>query len=240
MRVFIRLLALVASLLSSLVAAQSPVNPTGHWEGIVQVPDRPLAIAVDLWSKPSGELTGTFAQPDQAIKALPLAAVTAVAREVRFIVKGGAQPSTFAGSISGDGKTLKGDVTLGEYVIPFELTRVGDARVAAAPKSPRIDAALVGTWHGALNPALRVVVTLANLPDGTAIGTIFSPDGAAVEMPVAIVQDGARVMLDVAAVGGVFEGELDAATAELVGTWRQAGTSLPLTLVRTKPQGDSE
>ncbi len=132
MRVFTRLFVLLATLLSSLVAAQLPVNPSGHWEGIVQAPDRPLAIEVDLWSKPSGELTGTFAQPAQGIKALPLASVTAQARGVRFIVKGGAQPSTFAGSISGDGMTLKGDVTLGEYVIPFELTRVGDARVAAA------------------------------------------------------------------------------------------------------------
>lgn len=237
MRVFTRLFMLLATLLSSLVAAQSPVHPSGHWEGIVQAPDRPLAVEVDLWSKPSGELTGTFAQPAQGIKALPLASVTAQAREVRFIVKGGTQPSTFAGSISGDGKTLRGDVTLGEYVIPFELTRVGDARVAATPKSPRIPAGLEGTWHGAVNPSLRVVVTLANQADGTATGTIFSPDGAGVEISIAIALDGARVTLDVDAVGGVFEGELDAAAGQLSGSWRQAGASLPLTLVRAKPRG---
>lgn len=234
MRVFIRLFLFIASLLSSLVAAQSPADPSGHWEGIIQVPDRPVAVAVDLWTLPSGQLAGTFAQPDQGIKALPLSAVTAQARDVRFIVKGGAQPSTFAGSITEDGKTLRGDVTLGGFVIPFELTRAGDARVISAPRSPRIATALEGTWSGALNPSLRVVVTLANQPDGTATGTIASPDGTAVEMPVAITQDGPRVRLDVDAVGGVFEGELKEPAGELAGTWRQAGASVPLTLTRAK------
>ncbi len=63
MRVFIRLFMFIASLLSSLVAAPSPVDPAGHWDGIVQVPDRPVAVAVDLWTLPSGQLAGTFAQP---------------------------------------------------------------------------------------------------------------------------------------------------------------------------------
>lgn len=232
MRVFIGLFMFAASLLSSPVAAQSPVTPLGHWEGVVQVPDRPLSIEVDIFRKPSGELAGTFAQPDQGITALPLSAITAQGRDIRFIVNGSAQPSTFAGTITSDGKTLKGDVTLGDYVIPLELTRVGEARVAAAPKSPRIAKQLEGTWNGAINPSVRVIVTLANLADGTATGTILSPDGAGVEIPVAITQDGTKVRLDVDAVGGVFEGELDPPAGRLAGTWRQAGVSLPLTLTR--------
>jgi hypothetical protein len=234
MRVSIALFLFVARVLSSPAAAQSPVTPVGHWEGVVQVPDQPLGIEVDIFRKPSGELAGTFAQPSQGIKALPLSAVSAQARDVRFIVKGSGQPSTFAGTLTSDGQTLKGDVTLGEYVIPFELSRVGEARIAAAPKSPRIATALEGTWNGAINPSLRVIVTLANLPDGTATGTIASPDGAGVAMPIAITQDGANVRLEVDAVGGVFEAKLDAPAATLAGTWRQAGAALPLTLTKSQ------
>lgn len=234
MRVFIRLSLLAASLLSSPAAAQAPVTPLGHLEGVVQIPDRPLGIEIDIFRKASGELAGTFAQPDQGIKALPLTAVTAQARDIRFVVKAGAQPSTFAGTVASDGRTLTGDVTLGEYVVPFELSRVGEARVAAAPKNPRIAPALEGTWNGAISPSLGVIVTLANLPDGTATGTIASPDGAGVEMPLAIREDGANVRLEVDAVGGVFEGELDPLAGTLAGTWRQAGAALPMTLTKAR------
>lgn len=234
MRVSTRLVVFTSCLLVSATTtyAQSPVDPSGHWEGVVQVPDRPISIELDLVKKPSGELAGTFAQPEQGVRALPLSTVTAQDRSVRFVVKGSEQPSTFAGVVAADGQTMKGEVTLGEYVVPFELTRVGDARVAAPPKSPRIASTLEGTWNGAINGAMRVIVKMANQADGTSAGTIVSPDGSATEIPIAIAQMGKRVVLDVTAIGGRFEAELNVATGQLVGTWRQAASSLPLTLTR--------
>ena len=234
MRVATRLVVFASCLLVSATPtyAQSPVDPSGHWEGFVQVPDRAISIELDLAKKPSGELAGTFAQPEQGVRALPLMTVTTEGRNVRFIVKGSEQPSTFAGIVAADGKTMNGEVTLGEYVVPFQLTRMGDARVTAAPRSPRIDSALEGTWNGAINSAMRVIVKMANQADGTSAGTIVSPYGSATEIPIAIAQTGTRVALDVDAIGGRFEGELDAATGQLVGTWRQATSSLPLTLTR--------
>lgn len=236
MRVSTQLVVFTSCLLlsASAIDAQAPVEPTGHWEGVVQAPDRPISIEVDLVRKPSGALAGTFAQPAQGVKALPLSAVTAQDRSIRFVVKGGDQPSTFAGIVAADGKTINGEVTLGEYAIPFTLTRLGEARIAAAPRNPRIGDELEGTWNGAIGERLRIIVTMANQADGTATGTIASPDGSDQEIPIAIAQSGSRVTLEVEAVGGRFEGELNAAAGQLVGTWSQAASSLPLTLTRAK------
>ncbi len=142
MRVFTRLLMFLASLLSFVT--QMPVDPSGHWEGVVQVPDNPMTVEVDLVVK-AGALSGTFGQPAQGIKALPLTTVSVQGRTVRFVVKGNDQGSTFAGVIAADGKVMTGEVTAGEYVIPFTMTRVGDARVAAVPVSPAITKELEGS-----------------------------------------------------------------------------------------------
>jgi len=237
MRLFIRTSLFVTLLLSpaTLARAQAPVDPSGHWVGVVRVPDRPINIEVDLAKNPAGALIGSFAQPAQGVKALPISAVTARDRTVGFVVKASAQSSTFTGIIAADGKTMTGEVTLGEYVVPFDLERLGDARMAAAPKSPPIDNELEGVWYGAIGGSLRVILKMANHPDGTAMGTIASPDGVDQEMPIAIRQSGTRVTIEVDAVGGRFDGELNVSTGELAGTWSQASASLPLALTRAKP-----
>lgn len=237
MRVFTRLLMFIASLLSSLVSAQSPVDPSGHWTGIAKVPDRPITLAVDLSKKPTGELTGTYAQPDQGLKALPLTMVSMVGRTVHFVVKGNDQGSAFAGVLSADGQTMAGDITMGDYVIPFELTRTGDARIAAAPISPAIAPEFEGLWQGTLaadGTMVQIELRLANRPDGTATGTVASPNGSGVEIPVAIVQTGERVTITIDAVGASFAGALNAAGSALTGSWSQQSASLPLTLSKAK------
>lgn len=217
--------------------AQTPVDPSGHWEGTVQVPDNPVSIEIDLTMSNTKVLGGTFAQPAQGIKALPLSAVSLEGRNVRFLVKGNAQGSAFAGVIAPDGATMAGEVTVSGFVIPFTLTRIGEARVAAAPISPAISKELEGTWNGTMvadGSPMRLTVRLVNQPDGTSSGVIMSSTGTGVEIPLAIVQAGKRVTLDVDAVGASFSGELDATAGELTGTWHQATVTIPLILTRAK------
>ena len=238
MRVFTRAAFVTSFLLLSATAfAQTPVDPSGHWEGTVQIPDRPVSIELDLLKSNSGELRGTFAQPAQGIKALPLSAVSLEGRTVRFVVKGNDQGSMFAGVMAADGKTITGEVTAGEYVIPFTLTRVGDARVATTPISPAISKELEGTWNGTIEAdgkQMRLQVRLANQPDGTSRGLIASPTGSGIEVPIAIAQAGKSVTFDIDAVGASFSGELDASGTAIGGQWRQSSMSLPLTLTRVK------
>jgi hypothetical protein len=119
--------------------------------------------------------------------------------------------------------------------VPFTLTRTGDATIPPAPKSAPIGKELEGTWKGALDVAgrqMRLVLTMTNQPDGTATGTIASPDGSGVDIPIAMTQKASDLSIEVATVGASFAGVLNAAGTELAGAWTQQGTSLPLTFRR--------
>ena len=105
-------------------------------------------------------------------------------------------------------------MTEGGHAIPFSLTRTGDARIASAPKSPPIGKELEGTWNGTLDVGerqMRIVVKMANQPDGTATGTIVSQDGTGVEIPIAMTQKGSSLTVDVPSVGASFAGVLNTA-----------------------------
>jgi hypothetical protein len=215
--------------------AQTPADPSGHWEGTIQVPQMEQKVEIDLAKDGKGAFGGTFGQPAQGIKGLPLASVVVEGRSVRFVVKGGEQPATFAGVLSSDGKSMSGDVAQAGQSVPFTLTRTGDARIAPVPKSPPIGKELEGTWNGTLDLGsrqMRIVLTMANQPDGTATGTIVSPDGSGVEIPIAMTQKALNVTFDATSVGASYVGVLNAAGTELVGTWSQGPNSLPLTFRR--------
>ena len=231
------LLAALLLLPASALRAQTAVDPTGHWEGTLQVQDTMMNIEIDLTRNSKGEWAGTFGQPAQQVKGLPLSTIDVDGRAVRILLKGGPQATTFQGAISEDGKSMKGDAAQGGYSIPFTLTRTGEARIAAAPKNAPIGKELEGTWNGALEingAPMRLIVKMANQADGSAAGTAASPDGSGVEIPIGIAQKGANVTIDVISVGVSFVGVLNDAGTELTGTWTQASNTLPLTLRRAK------
>jgi hypothetical protein len=123
----------------------------------------------------------------------------------------------------------------GGYILPFTLTRTGDAIIAAAPKSAAIDRALTATWQGAMDVAgrsMRVIISMTNHPDGTATGTVVSPDGSGVEIPIAITQRAGDVTIEVPSVGASFSGALNSDKSALSGTWKQGPVVLPLILRR--------
>lgn len=237
MRACIRTLSLAIALLVSAasISTQTALDPSGHWEGTIQTPETPTNVAIDLAKNSKGVLSGTFGQPGQAVKGLPLSSVDVAGRTVRFVLKASAQVSTFEGEVSADGKTMAGTVTQAGGSVPFSLTRTGDARIAAPPRSAAIAKELVGTWNGALDlqeRQMRVVLTLVNHADGTATGTIMSPDGTGVEIPLAITHKGANVAINVPSVGITFTGTLKPGASQLTGTWTQGDVSLPLTFRR--------
>jgi hypothetical protein len=220
---------------ASSLRAQAAADPSGHWEGTLKVPNMDIKVEVDLAKNNKGEMAGTFSQPEQGVKGLPLSTVAADGRSVKFVVKGGPEPATFDGMLSDDGKSITGRVTQAGQAIPFALTRTGEARIAAVPKSAAIGKELEGTWNGALDVngmQMRLIVKMANQPDGTSAGTVASPDGSGVEIPIAITHKASNVTLEVPSVGASFAGTLNAPGTEIVGTWTQQQMSMPLTLKR--------
>lgn len=219
---------------SSLLAQPAP-DPSGHWEGTVRAPNMEVRVEIDLARNSQGDFVGTFGQPAQGVKGLPLSSVAVEASKVRFVVKGGPDPATFDGTLAADGTSISGDMSQGGFTIPMELARTGDARIVPPPTSAAIGKELEGTWHGTLDVdggSMRLIVKMANRPDGTATGTVVSPDGSGVEIAIGMTQKGSGVTIDVPSVGAFYVAVLNSSGTELAGTWTQRGVALPLTLTR--------
>lgn len=229
----IALVAAACLLSASSLHAQPAPNPSGHWEATLQVQGMSLPIEVDLLKNTKGEVTGTFGQPAQSLKGLPLVTAAADGATVTFTLVSG---STFRGTLAADGKSLTGDFrsqTLG--TVPVTLTRTADAHIEPPPRNAAIAKELEGVWSGTLDTdgGLRLILKLSNHPDGTSAGTMVAVDQSPIEAPLAIVQKGTNLQLDIRMVGASYTGDLNAAATEIAGTFKTAqGVELPLTFRR--------
>jgi hypothetical protein len=218
-----------------VLLAQAPADPSGHWEGIVQLPEMNMEIAIDLTHNSDGALAGTYGEPTERLKGFPLSSVTVVGHKVRFVLKAGDQPATFDGTLEADGSTLSGIAAQGDYSAPFTLTRTGEPRIAATPKSAAVGKLFEGSWNAVVSADTRkqrVILTITNQPDGTASGDVFSPDGSGIHVPIALEQDGRTLTVRVPQTGASFVGELNSEGTTLTGTWWQQGLSLAVTFAR--------
>jgi hypothetical protein len=235
MRTFIRPIILVATLLPlpvPAVIAQTAVDPSGHWQGSLRAPDSPIAFEVDLAKNAAGELAGALTIPSQHIKGLPLGKISVNGTTVIFQAR---SDQSFSSVVSADRTSMSGQFTVGGATVPFDLTRAGEARLEAPPKSAPIAKELEGVWNGTLmvdGAPLRMVLTMSNQPDGTATGRIVNVDQGGLLVPVAIRQDGSTVTIDSQVIAGAFSGRLNSTGTELVGTYTQGPLSAPLTFRR--------
>jgi hypothetical protein len=209
--------------------AQAAVDPSGHWEGSIQIPGREVSFEVDLARNGTGELSGTINSLAEN-KPVPLRTVVVDGKSVSFNAR---RDQPFKGVLSADGNSMSGDATLSGYDLPFSLSRKGDARMAAPPRSAPIGKELEGTWSGTLDingTSLRLVLALANQADSTATARLISLDEGELEVPLAITQEASSVAL--VGVIGSFAGALNAEGTELAGTLTEGPATLPLTFRR--------
>jgi hypothetical protein len=115
---------------------------------------------------------------------------------------------------------------------------VFSARVGAgSAKGPSPE----GAWLGALpvSPAKssRIVFIIQAGPDGALAGAFISPDQSPFALAASRVnQANGRVTIEVSAVGGRFEGTLNAAGTRIDGRWTQGLASLGVAVKRIQPQ----
>ncbi|HBP17257.1 MAG TPA: alpha/beta hydrolase [Planctomycetes bacterium] len=113
------------------------------------------------------------------------------------------------------------------------------AQDAAPTPAPSQELDLSGSWQGALSiggTKLRLVFHFEREGEGYS-AKIDSVDQGAKGIPVSgVTLTGRKLVVEVAAVAGRYEGTLDAAGRELEGTWTQAGTALPLKLTKSKAE----
>jgi murein DD-endopeptidase MepM/ murein hydrolase activator NlpD len=99
---------------------------------------------------------------------------------------------------------------------------------------------IAGRWEGTLGGALHLVLTISESASGEFSGTLNSVDQAAVLPMDAIKVAGDHFRFEVKAVGGVYEGVLNAARTQVEGTWTQTGVPpQPLSFARNDKAGAS-
>ena len=239
---------LLAGLLHSTapsLLAQTAAAPSGHWEGTIKASGTEVPVEIDLAKNSKGELTGTFGQPAQHLKGLPLAGVSVNGTAVAFQIKGGAPGErAFKGTLSDDGTTISGDFVSRQVgTVPFKLTRTGNARIEATPASAAIGKELEGNWTGTLDVngmQLRLALTTSNQSDGTATGGLVNVDEG-LELPIAaIVQKASIVTFEVPAIGGAYSGTLNSDGTEMIGAFTQGAQAAPMTFRRAPATADKK
>jgi uncharacterized protein len=209
------------------LSAQSDIR--GHWSGTIDTPAGALVMEVDLDKTASGWI-GSVSIPAQGASGLPLDAISFQDGKGSFKIKGGPGDPGFTGTLSADGKIMDGNFTQGPASIPLKLTRTGEAKVDVPKPSPPVAAEFLGTWEGVIDfgATLHVTLKISNGKDG-AEALMVSIDQGNAQIPVTtITQTGTKLVLNVKAVGGGYEGEMSKDGTQINGTWTQVGMSTPL------------
>ena len=225
--------AIAAALLlvaASAARAQS-IDPTGHWKGTIEIPNNPIDFEMDLAHDGRGALIGTLTSDTDHVT-LPLLKVTVEGSALVFY---GRTDQQFHADILPSGKALSGTASLAGFTLPFSMGRTGDATIDPAPTSAAVTKDFEGAWVGTLSAgekSLRLRVTIANQPDGTAVAQTTSLDEGGLTLPLVLSQTGRQLRIESRGIVTSYVGTLNDSATELSGTWTQGATSLPLTLVR--------
>src|SRR5215217_6072164 len=93
-----------------------------------------------------------------------------------------------------------------------------------------------GNWFGTLDVGaakLRLNLKVIKSVDGSLSAKMDSLDQGANNLPVTMIrQNGASVECELKQIGGSYLGTIKPDGAEMAGTWKQGGTSFPLTFRR--------
>jgi uncharacterized protein len=211
-------------------ARAQAVDPSGHWEGAIDIPGRELAFQVDLVRAAGGEVAGAISVADAS--GLPLGNVAVQGRSISFY---GRSDQPFNATLSEDGKAMSGNAVLSGYSLPFAMRRTGEARLDPPVTGEAVGKELEGTWSGTVHvsgSSQRAMLTVVNQPDGKSIGRIVSVDEGGLILPVVVAQNGSRVTIEQKGVAGSYVGTLNDDATELTGTFSQRGISVPLTFTR--------
>jgi pimeloyl-ACP methyl ester carboxylesterase len=210
---------------------------TGDWQGTLAAGGVELRLVLHVGKNTDGSLKATLDSIDQpGANNIPVTSITLKDSKLNLGVD--AVHGTYDGTVSSDGKAIKGTWTQGQP-LPLEFQRVAVAiKTEHKPAKPSdVD----GAWLGTLDTGggkLRVVFHIVNTEDGLT-ATLDSPDQGANGLPTtSVTRDGASLKIEVKQIGGGFSGKIAADLSSIDGTWTQMGNSMALVLKRVKDQAD--
>ena len=229
---------LLALVLVPTLAASA--TPEGRWQGVVEVPGRPLALVVDLAQGGKGQWIGSIIVPAVGARGAPLANVTAddggIAFDLgRLLASPAYGPARFSAHLRADG-TMAGEMHQAGNVAALTLTRTGPAQVEPPVRSTPVAADVAHVWRGDFEFTgypRHVTLTFENHADGGATATLVVVGKATTTVPIdLVVQEGANIRIESQSMGIAYEGRVDDAHAQLLGTIEIGPVERPLVLRR--------
>jgi len=216
---------------ASVAGAQTSADPSGHWKGTIEIPNSPVNFEMDVARNARGEYVGTATTGTEKAT-VPLLKIGVDGKQLTFYAR---TDQPFLGEISDSGRMISGTATLSGYALPFSMGRTGEATIEPPPTSPAVSRELEGVWNGAMSAGgaqYHLVVTIVNQPDGRATAHSVSIDEGGLMLHLTVSQRGSVVTFESRNVPVSYTGALDAGGTEMVGTFTQGATSVPLTFTR--------
>ena len=227
-------------------AAGAAPDAAGRWEGVVDIPGRPLRLVVDLDHDARGRWSGSVVLPERGVKGAPLDALSVAGCDVRFGLAaafaggGGAAPQV-ALACAADG-ALAGSFALGAQSAPVTLRRSGVAQVDRPPASSVISPALAGRWTGRYEldgHPREVALTLANRAEGGGAGQLVIVGKRTTTLEVDQVSQGREFVTLFASLAGLrIEGRFAPADGVIDGSIHQGPFEAPIVLRRQADGGE--
>jgi hypothetical protein len=228
-------------LFASAFNSRAQSLPSGHWEGLIQIPGCELTAVVDLGQDSAGAWTGSITLPGLSVKGAVLNEISTKASEVGFAIKDalGAQQggaARFNGRLSGAGE-ITGTFLQGGNSAPFRLSKTGPAQVELPIRSTAVRKELEGEWKGdyeLTGYTRHVTIKLSNRGADGATADFVIVGRKVNNLPVDLVtEEGNLLTVESHATGLGFEGRFDQGSGQLKGTIMQGPLEVPLNLTRS-------
>ncbi len=220
--------------------AAAPPNAPSHaqtlegaWTGTLPAGDAVLHLVLHLSKADNGSLKAALDSLDQGVYGIEVSTITRAESALKFEVA--SVNASYQGKVSTDRHTIDGIWSQGEASLPLIFHRQAPGTIAK--KKPDAIAAAEGVWQGALETngmRFRLQLHVSHDTQGQLVAGMDSIDQGINGFPATnVTQKESAVHFDLPAIGGVYDGTLNAAKNTISGTWQQGGSSSALNFKRS-------
>ena len=218
------------------VPQKAPTGPQGiegTWVGTLQAGDAALHLVLHLSKAPGGSLKAALDSLDQGVYGIEASSVKQSPGAVSFDLA--SVNASYEGEVSTDHRIIEGTWSQGGASLPLIFHR--QTLSVSAKKPPSAVASSEGTWQGALESngmRFRLQLHVSHDTQGNLVAALDSIDQGINGFPATNVsQKGSAVHFDLPAVGGSYEGTLNAPKNAMSGTWTQGDNTAALSFARS-------
>jgi pimeloyl-ACP methyl ester carboxylesterase len=205
----------------------------GTWSGTLHAGDTALHLVLHIAKGNYGSFAATVDSLDQGVYGIEVGSLQQADSTFKFEIP--SVSASFKGEISADHHAIEGTWSQGGASLPLTFHR--QAHMSASNSPSGAVATAEGTWQGALETngmRYRLQLRISHSEQGQLIAAMDSIDqGINGFRATKVTQSQSSLHLDLPAVSGVYDGDLNATNNLISGTWRQNGDPTPLNFKRS-------